>query len=156
MNSATIPEAPHGFTLREQTHFVNSRSAEVQPLTQPLRTLISFDQLVIKINPRLRRFNRWLLCFNEWSGTVLSKERERRANRGTVPSHGFTVREKTHVVSSWSVEVRQRRTKFAIWHLCRTNIAWRRDRGSPMYEHEQWCDEFILVLVKRISTRSPV
>ena len=26
--------------------------------------------LVTKTYPRLRRFNRWLLCFNEWSGTV--------------------------------------------------------------------------------------
>ena len=33
-----------------------------------------FDQLVTKTNPRLRRFNRWLLYFKKWSGTV-KKER---------------------------------------------------------------------------------
>ena len=33
-------------------------------------------QLVTKTYPRLRRFNRCLLYFNEWSGTVLNKERK--------------------------------------------------------------------------------
>ena len=44
-----------------------------------LHTLIeinSFDQLVTKTYPRLRRFNRWLLYFNEWSGRALNKERK--------------------------------------------------------------------------------
>ena len=36
----------------------------------------AYDQLVTKTYPRLRRFNRWLLYFNEWSGTVLNKKRK--------------------------------------------------------------------------------
>ena len=48
-------------------------------LTSSLQTFIeinSVDQLATKTYPRLRRFNRWLLFFNEWNGTLLNKERK--------------------------------------------------------------------------------
>ena len=32
--------------------------------------------VIVHIHLRLRRFNRWLLYFNEWSGTVLNKEKK--------------------------------------------------------------------------------
>ena len=38
----------------------------------------SFDQPVTKTNPRLHRFNPWVLCFNERSGTVLNKESRKK------------------------------------------------------------------------------
>ena len=56
-----------------------SSSEALTSLTSSLQTLIeinSFDQLVTKTYPRLCRFNRWLLYFNEWSGTVLNKEKK--------------------------------------------------------------------------------
>ena len=55
-----------------------SSSEALTSLTSSLQTLIeinSFDQLVTKTYPRLRRFNRCLLYFNEWSGTELNKEK---------------------------------------------------------------------------------
>ena len=58
----------------------NSSSEALTSLTSSLQTLIqlnSFDQLVTKTCPRLLRFNRWLLYFDEWSGTVLNKERKK-------------------------------------------------------------------------------
>ena len=42
---------------------------------QILIEINSFDQLVTKTYPRLRRFSRWLLCFNGRSGTVWNKEK---------------------------------------------------------------------------------
>ena len=39
----------------------------------------SFDSLVTTPNPRYCRFIRWLLYFNEWSGTVTNKERKKGA-----------------------------------------------------------------------------
>ena len=59
-----------------------SSSEAMTSLTSSLQTLIeinSFDQRVTKTYPRLRRFNRWLLYFNEWSGTVLNKEKKEEA-----------------------------------------------------------------------------
>ena len=53
-----------------------SSSEALTSLPSSQQTLIeinSFDQLVTKTYRRLRRFNRWLLYFNEWSGTVLNK-----------------------------------------------------------------------------------
>ena len=55
-----------------------SSSEALTSLTSSLQTLIeinSFDQLVTKTYPRLRRFNRWLFL-NEWGGTVLNNEEE--------------------------------------------------------------------------------
>ena len=46
-------------------------------------TINTFDQFVTKTNPRSHRFNRWLLNFNEWSGTILNKEEEDQLSHGT-------------------------------------------------------------------------
>ena len=48
---------------------------------QTLIEINPFDQLVTKTYSRLRRFNRWLLYFDEWSGTVLNKERNKEIIR---------------------------------------------------------------------------
>ena len=48
-------------------------------------TINSFDQFLTKTNPRFHRFTRWLLYFNEWSGTVLQWMTVRR-----VPTFGQT------------------------------------------------------------------
>ena len=58
-----------------------SSSEALTSLTSSQQTLIeinSFDQLVTKTYSRLRRINRWLLYFNEWSGTVLNKEKKEK------------------------------------------------------------------------------
>ena len=73
-----------------------SSSEALTSLTSSQQALIeinSFDQLVTKTYSRLRRFNRWLLYFNEWSGTVLNKEEKKKKtfhnprtySRGDVP-----------------------------------------------------------------------
>ena len=40
------------------------------------------DQLVTKTNPRLRRINSWLLCFNEWSGKVYKERKQTSVKKG--------------------------------------------------------------------------
>ena len=74
----TLPIISHYW--RRGTPSVTRTIARSTSLTSSLQTLIeinSFDQLVTKTYPRLCRFNRWLLYFNKWSGTVLNKERKK-------------------------------------------------------------------------------
>ena len=113
-----------------------SSSEALTSLTSSQQTLIeinSFDQLVTKTYPRLRRFNRWLLYFNEWSGTVLNKERKERKKDENRYAHPIWVMPgvcMTHLTH-------EKRYAHAIWVMpgvCMTHLNQKQGYENPSLE----------------------